>query len=97
MSRGRGRGDINLEVEEGFLLEEDTVAILQILEVEVKIKIPINQVVRDLIYQRFSAIIVKCMDTIHMNEGRDNIIITSKVNINQTMQILPPTYVYGVC
>jgi hypothetical protein len=35
-------GELTLEAEEGILLEEDVVAVLQILVVEVKIKIPIS-------------------------------------------------------
>jgi hypothetical protein len=52
---------------------------------EVKIKILINQVIRDLIDQIFGAITVKIMDIMHMNAGIDSIIITSKDKISQTM------------
>jgi hypothetical protein len=37
--------------------------------------------------QRLSAITVKSMDIMCMSAERDNIIITSKVNISQTTQI----------
>jgi hypothetical protein len=73
------------------MLEEDVVAVLQILVEEVKIKITVNQVIIYLINQRFSVIIVKSMDIMHMNAEREGIIKTSKVKISQTMQIVPTT------
>jgi hypothetical protein len=43
--------EITPEAEEGLVLKEDAVEVLQILVVEVKIKITVNQVVIDLINQ----------------------------------------------
>jgi hypothetical protein len=82
-------GELALEPEEGFLLEVDAVAVLQILVVEVEIKIPFIQVIINLINQIFSAITIKSMDIMHMSVGRDNIIRTIKNKINQTTQIIP--------
>jgi hypothetical protein len=78
-----------IEAEEGVLLEVGTKTVLQILVLEVKIKIPVSQVVRYLINRIFSSITVKSMDIIHMNAGKDSIIRTSEVDISQTTKILP--------
>jgi len=83
--------ELNLEAEEGVRLEEDIVAVLQILLEEVKIKITVTQVIIDLINQRLCFVIIKGMDIMHMNAEREGIIRTSKVNIIQTMQIVPTT------
>jgi hypothetical protein len=40
--------------------------------------------------QRFSAIIVKCMEITHMNVGRDSIIGARKVKISETSHITKP-------
>jgi hypothetical protein len=65
----------------------DAVAVLEILLEEVKTQVPVNQVVRELTNERFSAITVKGMDIIHMSAERDSVIRTRKVNISQTTQI----------
>jgi hypothetical protein len=83
-------GELTLEVEEEVLSEVDAVAVLQILVEEVKIQIPVNQVIRNLINQRFNVITIKSMDIMHMSVERDNIIRTSKVKIIHTTQTIPP-------
>jgi hypothetical protein len=65
--------------------------VLETLVEEVKTQILVSQVIINLINQIFSAINVKSMDIMHMSADRDSIIRTSKVNISQTTQILPPS------
>jgi hypothetical protein len=83
-------GEINLEAKEAILLEVDSIEILQIPVAKVKIKTSVSQVMRYLINQKFSSITIKSMVIMHMNAGRDIIIIISKVKISQTVQMLPP-------
>jgi hypothetical protein len=52
----------------------DEVEVLQIPVEEVKVKIPVSQVIRNLISQRFSAITIESMEIMHMSVGRENII-----------------------
>ena len=82
-------GEKNREANEEVLLEVETATVLQILVVEVKIKTPINQVVKELKNQIFSAITIKSMDSIDMSAGRDNIIRTCKVKISHAAQTIP--------
>jgi hypothetical protein len=79
--------ELTLEKEEEFLSEMYAVAVLEILVEEVKTQVLVNQVLIELTNQRFNAITVKNMDIMHMSAGRDSIIRTSKVKINQTTQI----------
>jgi hypothetical protein len=67
-------GEKTLEVEEEVLSEMDAITILEILVEEVKTQVPVNQVVRELRNQRFSAITIKSMDIMHMSAERDSII-----------------------
>ena len=83
-------GELTPEKEEEVLTKVDAVAILEMLVEEVKTQVRASKVVKKLTNQRFNAIIVKAMDILHMNAKRDIIIITSKVNISQTTQIIPP-------
>jgi hypothetical protein len=80
-------GELTLEEEEEVLSEVDAVEVLEILVEEMKTQVVVNQVVKELTNQRFSAITVKCMDIMHMSAKTDNIIRTSKVKISQTRQI----------
>jgi hypothetical protein len=77
-------GELTLEVEEGVLLEEDAVIVLQISVEEVKIQITVSQVIKDLINQRCNAIIVKSMNNMHINGGIYSIIRKNKLKISQT-------------
>jgi hypothetical protein len=77
-------GELTLEVEEGVMLEEDAVTVLQISVEEVKIQITVSQVIRDLINQRCNAITVKSMNNMHINGGIYSIIRKNKVKISQT-------------
>jgi hypothetical protein len=79
--------ELTLEEEEEVMSEVDVVVFLEILVEEVKTQVPVNQVVRELTNQIFSAITVKSMDIMHMSAERDSIIRTSKVKISQTTQI----------
>jgi hypothetical protein len=65
----------------------DAVAVQEILVEEVKTQVQVIQVVIELTSQKFSAIILKNMDIMHMSVGRDSIIKTSKAKINHTTQI----------
>ena len=64
-------GEINLEAEEWFLLEEEAVAVLETLVEEVKTQIPVNQVIKKFINQIFNSITVKSMEIMHMSVGRE--------------------------
>jgi hypothetical protein len=80
-------GEITLEEKEEVMLEVEEIAVLKTLVEEEKVKIIVSQVVRELKNQRFSAITIKSMDNMHICAGRDNIIKTSNVKINQITQI----------
>ena len=80
-------GKLSLEAEEEFIPEVDAIAVLEILVEEVKTQIPVIQVVRELVNQRFSAITVKGMEIMHMSAEKDSIIRTSKDKISHTVQI----------
>ena len=60
-------GEITLEEKEEVLLEVDVVEILEMLVEEIKTKIRVSQVVRELTNQTFSAITVKIIDIMHMS------------------------------
>jgi sulfate adenylyltransferase subunit 1 (EFTu-like GTPase family) len=81
-------GEITLEAKEEVLLEVDIVAVLETLVEEVRTQILVNQVVKELATQRFSAITVKSMDNMHMSAGRYNITRTGKVKISLTVQTI---------
>ena len=76
-------GDINLEAEEEFFLEEDTTTISQMSLLEDRIRTPISQVVTGLINKKFNVIIVINLVIMHMNAGRSNMTKEIKARIIQ--------------
>ena len=77
------RGEKNLEAEEEFLPEEDTIEVLQMLVAEEIIRTQVSQVARGLINKKSNVITIRNLVIMHMNVGRNNIMKEGKSQISQ--------------
>ena len=81
-------GYLILKVEEDVFLEEHTTPVLQMLLVEVKIRIQVSQVAKYLINHEYNSVIVKDLGIMHMNAEGNNMTRVSKVKTSQAILTL---------